>query len=93
MTRGSETLSDLTGLRRCPAHLGEAALVIEDAEDAVRLQRDEVDAGLVVREGDLPPVDLFPDVLLLQAAELSPLVLPRLHPPCLLAGPRCLHIS
>lgn len=53
------------------AHLGEAALVIEDAQDAVRLQGDEVDAGLVVSEGDLPPADLLAEVLLLQAAGLS----------------------
>lgn len=52
------------------AHLGEAALVIENAQDAVRLQGDEVDAGLVVSEGDLPPANLLAEVLLLQVARL-----------------------
>ena len=61
---------------RPTAHLGKATLVIKDAQDAVRLQRDEVDAGLIVSEGNLTPVDLFTDVLLLQAAGLSLLVLP-----------------
>lgn len=63
------------------AHLGEAALVIEDAQDAIGLQRKEVDAGLVVGEGDLPPVDLFAHVLLLWTAVLG--LQPRPVPPTL----------
>lgn len=47
------------------SYLGKAALVIQDAQDAVGLQGDEVDAGLVVSKGNLSPVHLLPDVLLL----------------------------
>lgn len=47
------------------SHLGEAALVIEDPEDAIGLLGDEVNAGLVVTEGDLLPLNLLPDVLFL----------------------------
>lgn len=47
------------------AYLWEAALVIQDAQDAIGFQGDEVDAGLVVSKGDLSPVHLLPDVFLL----------------------------
>lgn len=65
------------------AHLGEATLVIEDAQDAIGLQGDEVDAGLIVGKADLPPVDLFPDVLLLPVSGAQPPALPAPHPPLL----------
>lgn len=46
-------------------YLREAALIVQDTQDAVGLQGDEVDAGLVVSKGDLSPVHLLPNVLLL----------------------------
>lgn len=52
-------------------HLGEAALVIQDAEDAIGFLGDEVDAGLVVTEGDFLPLDLLPQVLFLPRQKLT----------------------
>lgn len=54
------------------AHLGKAALVIKDAQNAIGLQRDEVDTWLIVSKGDLPPVYLFPNVLLLWVSGAQP---------------------
>lgn len=47
------------------AHLWETTLVVQDPQYPMRLSGDEVDAGLVVTEGDVLPGDLLPAVLLL----------------------------
>lgn len=46
-------------------HLGETALVVQDPQDPMRFLGNEIDAWLVVVEGDFPPLDLLHDVLLL----------------------------
>lgn len=55
-----------------PAHLWEAALVVQNPQDPVRLCGDEVNAGLVVDEGDVLPGDLLPVVLLLLQPQQDP---------------------
>ncbi len=45
--------------------VGEAALLVEEGEDAEGLVLEQVDAALIVLEGHPRPVDLLLDVLLL----------------------------